>query len=138
MALRRFLANMTTTTSATLLQTVASAISFPSSIQARDQAPSFTDEATEHAVVEAGRVLAKGGLVAFPTETVYGLGANALSGESVEGIFKAKGQSRGRGGAGRRSHRPLRPDLRRVLSPYVCLVRCQGPLRLTPNVLSHV
>src|ERR1044071_1110285 len=33
-----------------------------------------------------------GGLVAFPTETVYGLGANALSAEAVERIFAAKGR----------------------------------------------
>lgn len=34
----------------------------------------------------------RGGLVAFPTETVYGLGANALDGRAVEGIFQAKGR----------------------------------------------
>lgn len=34
----------------------------------------------------------KGGTVVFPTETVYGLGANALSGEAVKGIFTAKGR----------------------------------------------
>jgi L-threonylcarbamoyladenylate synthase len=39
---------------------------------------------------EAGRVLAAGGLVAFPTETVYGLGADAMSEEAVAGIFRAK------------------------------------------------
>ena len=33
------------------------------------------------AILEAGRILSRGGLVAFPTETVYGLGANALDGE---------------------------------------------------------
>lgn len=42
------------------------------------------------AMAEAGRVLAAGGLVAFPTETVYGLGANALSAAAVAGIFTAK------------------------------------------------
>ncbi len=36
--------------------------------------------------------LAKGGLVAFPTETVYGLGANALSDDAVKKIFAAKGR----------------------------------------------
>ncbi|MEG6617449.1 L-threonylcarbamoyladenylate synthase [Peptococcaceae bacterium 1198_IL3148] len=44
------------------------------------------------AIKEAGQVLRQGGLVAFPTETVYGLGANALNGPAVEGIFKAKGR----------------------------------------------
>ena len=40
----------------------------------------------------AGRVLREGGLVAFPTETVYGLGANALQERAVLEIFKAKGR----------------------------------------------
>jgi len=38
----------------------------------------------------AAEVLKKGGLVAFPTETVYGLGANALDGKAVLRIFDAK------------------------------------------------
>lgn len=37
-------------------------------------------------------ILRKGGLVAFPTETVYGLGANALNEDAVKNIFKAKGR----------------------------------------------
>jgi len=41
---------------------------------------------------EAAEVLKKGGLVAFPTETVYGLGANALDQEAVAKIFEAKGR----------------------------------------------
>ncbi len=40
----------------------------------------------------AAEVLARGGLVAFPTETVYGLGADATSAAAVERIFKAKGR----------------------------------------------
>ena len=38
----------------------------------------------------AASILKKGGLVAFPTETVYGLGANALDSSAVGNIFKAK------------------------------------------------
>ena len=38
------------------------------------------------------KVIRKGGLVAFPTETVYGLGANALDSEAVKKIFIAKGR----------------------------------------------
>lgn len=41
-------------------------------------------------LAHAGKVLREGGLVAFPTETVYGLGANALSERAVLQIFKAK------------------------------------------------
>jgi L-threonylcarbamoyladenylate synthase len=42
------------------------------------------------ALLEAARILRGGGLVAFPTETVYGLGANALDTHAVEKIFAAK------------------------------------------------
>lgn len=41
---------------------------------------------------EAAEILVKGGLVAFPTETVYGLGANALDPEAVAKIYEAKGR----------------------------------------------
>jgi len=37
-------------------------------------------------------VVKQGGLIAFPTETVYGLGANALEGRAVAGIFSTKGR----------------------------------------------
>ncbi|ASJ00161.1 L-threonylcarbamoyladenylate synthase [Thermococcus gorgonarius] len=40
----------------------------------------------------AARILKKGGLVAFPTETVYGLGADALNESAVRRIFEAKGR----------------------------------------------
>ena len=40
----------------------------------------------------AAKVLREGGTVAFPTETVYGLGANALDGIAVSKIFEAKGR----------------------------------------------
>jgi L-threonylcarbamoyladenylate synthase len=44
------------------------------------------------AVREAASLLARGGLVAFPTETVYGLGADALNAGAVERIFEVKGR----------------------------------------------
>ena len=43
-------------------------------------------------LAEAAEILRKGGLVAFPTETVYGLGANALNGDAAEKIYAAKGR----------------------------------------------
>ncbi len=46
----------------------------------------------ESAVAEGGALLRAGGLVAFPTETVYGLGANALSADAVRRIYTAKGR----------------------------------------------
>lgn len=49
----------------------------------------------DHQDVAAGaRALAAGGLVAFPTETVYGLGADALDPQAVAAIFRAKGRPR--------------------------------------------
>jgi L-threonylcarbamoyladenylate synthase len=42
--------------------------------------------------MEAGEILRNGGLVAFPTETVYGLGANALDAGSCAKIYAAKGR----------------------------------------------
>ena len=41
-------------------------------------------------LARAGEIIRKGGLVAFPTETVYGLGANALDARAVDRIFEAK------------------------------------------------
>jgi L-threonylcarbamoyladenylate synthase len=43
-------------------------------------------------MAEGGRILRSGGLVAFPTETVYGLGANALDDRAVREIYRAKGR----------------------------------------------
>jgi L-threonylcarbamoyladenylate synthase len=44
------------------------------------------------AVADAARVLAAGGLVAFPTETVYGLGADATNGPAIARLYEAKGR----------------------------------------------
>jgi len=46
----------------------------------------------ENQVQEAARIIQAGGLVGFPTETVYGLGANGLDPEAVARIFVAKGR----------------------------------------------
>ena len=43
-------------------------------------------------IEKAGEILKKGGLVAFPTETVYGLGANALDEKAAAKIYAAKGR----------------------------------------------
>src|SRR5947209_9183611 len=51
--------------------------------------PSNPDPA---AIARAAELLRAGGLVAFPTETVYGLGANALDAAAVRRIFAAKGR----------------------------------------------
>jgi L-threonylcarbamoyladenylate synthase len=48
--------------------------------------------ADEKGIAEAAAILRAGGLVAFPTETVYGLGADATNGEAVARIYAAKGR----------------------------------------------
>ena len=53
-------------------------------VNSRDPEPEIIDR--------AAKVLAQGGLVAFPTETVYGLGARAFDSAAVAGIFAAKGR----------------------------------------------
>ncbi len=50
---------------------------------------------TAAAVERAAEVIRQGGLVAFPTETVYGLGARADQGAAVRAIFAAKGRPAG-------------------------------------------
>ncbi|MCM1120165.1 MAG: L-threonylcarbamoyladenylate synthase [bacterium] len=86
----------------------------------------------EQALREAGEVLRRGGLVAFPTETVYGLGGDALNPESSRKIYAAKG---------RPSDNPLivhiaRMDdldniVRRVPQEAVCLAEAFWPGPLT-------
>lgn len=49
-------------------------------------------EEDEEKIEEAAQFIKNGGTVVFPTETVYGLGADALNPEAVEKIFKAKGR----------------------------------------------
>jgi L-threonylcarbamoyladenylate synthase len=46
----------------------------------------------ENQIIEAAKIIQEGGLVAFPTETVYGLGANALDADAVAKIYEAKGR----------------------------------------------
>src|SRR5690348_14936085 len=56
------------------------------------QAASRIRRADEAAIADAARILRNGGLVAFPTETVYGLGADATNGHAVARVFEAKGR----------------------------------------------
>ena len=51
-----------------------------------------TNELEKEAIRQAGEILEDGGLVAFPTETVYGLGANALDEEAARKTYEAKGR----------------------------------------------
>ena len=49
-------------------------------------------KAIDDKIFSAAKILREGGLLAIPTETVYGLGANALDAEAVRRIFEAKGR----------------------------------------------
>lgn len=49
-------------------------------------------EANEENIIQAAALIKSGKLVAFPTETVYGLGANVYDAHAVAGIFAAKGR----------------------------------------------
>ena len=46
----------------------------------------------DNEIAEAGEILRNGGLVAFPTETVYGLGASAFDSDAAKKIYDAKGR----------------------------------------------
>src|SRR5256885_12045479 len=77
---------------------------------------------TAATVADAAAVLRAGGLVAFPTETVYGLGANALDAAAVARIFEAKG---------RPAHNPLIVHLAETTeAPRVCGAWPEGAARL--------
>ena len=52
--------------------------------------PALTSEQTAKAVRQALDVLANGGLVVFPTDTVYGLAASAFSARGIDQLFQAK------------------------------------------------
>lgn len=49
-------------------------------------------KADKNNVIKGAEIIKNGGLVAFPTETVYGLGANIFNPKAVAGIFEAKGR----------------------------------------------
>lgn len=52
----------------------------------------ISPEQQKEALRRAGEIIRAGGLVAFPTETVYGLGADALNAEAAARIYEAKGR----------------------------------------------
>jgi len=52
----------------------------------------FENRIDMESIARGAEILKQGGVVAFPTETVYGLGADALNKEAVKKIFEAKGR----------------------------------------------
>ncbi|NPV69739.1 MAG: threonylcarbamoyl-AMP synthase [Firmicutes bacterium] len=71
----------------------------------------------ERVLARAAAILAEGGLVAFPTETVYGLGADATSDRAVARIFEAKGRPQDNPLIVHVSTRDAVPRLAREISP---------------------
>ncbi|MCX7223685.1 MAG: L-threonylcarbamoyladenylate synthase, partial [Burkholderiales bacterium] len=61
-------------------------------VQLNSQTVSGQVFASDAQIDRAVKVLSEGGLVAFPTETVYGLGADAESVDAVNSIYRAKGR----------------------------------------------
>jgi len=54
-------------------------------------------EKVDEQVEEAKKVIEKGGIVVFPTETAYGIAADATSSEAVEKVYEAKNRPRSKG-----------------------------------------
>ena len=52
----------------------------------------FVSNCTADSLAQAAQLLKDGGLVALPTETVYGLGADATNADAVARIYKVKGR----------------------------------------------
>ncbi len=85
------------------------------------------------AIRAAAATLAAGGLVAFPTETVYGLGADALNAAAVDRIFEAKGRPADNPIIVHIADESALPDLVTVVpsTARVLMARCwPGPLTL--------
>ena len=70
-----------------LLQAAAGKEEFMKTLVIKESDPDFAQE-----MEQAAQVIKDGGLVAFPTETVYGLGGNALDAEASAKIYAAKGR----------------------------------------------
>ena len=91
--------------------------------------PTHTPELFASAVKQAVNLLRAGDLVALPTETVYGLAANALESRAVERIFQVKG---------RPSHNPIIVHVASLAMARECAL--QWPLqadKLAPVPGSH-
>lgn len=58
------------------------------------RSPAVLEASDSSAIAQAARIIREGGLVAFPTETVYGLGADAENAEAVARIFEVKARPR--------------------------------------------
>ena len=93
----------------------------------------MTIRLTDKDVAEAARLLRAGALVAFPTETVYGLGGDATNEHAVAAIFAAKGTA-----ALQSAHRPCRRrGRRRTLAVFDARARTLAA-RFWPGPLSLV
>jgi L-threonylcarbamoyladenylate synthase len=100
--------------------------------------PTHPDRPTERLsanpkdIARAAEILRNGGTVAFPTETVYGLGANALDPDAVERIFLAKGRPHWDPLIVHISNRAMLDEIALVSANAECLIEAfwPGPLTL--------
>ena len=81
----------------------------------------------EALIARAGAILKAGGLVAFPTETVYGLGGNALDADASRKIYAAKG---------RPSDNPLIVHIARLDALYPLIAETDIPAAVSKEVLA--
>ena len=94
----------------------------------------------EDKIGAAAKILRDGGLVGIPTETVYGLGANALDGAAVPRIFEAKGRPQDNPLILHVHRRPVAdPLLRRRAAPGLCAGPevLAGPPDHDPEAAAH-
>ncbi|AIQ32760.1 translation factor [Paenibacillus sp. FSL P4-0081] len=77
---------------ATLYWSLTSGITGPGPAAGQDMLSVPSAESDREAIAAAAAMLRSGGTVAFPTETVYGLGADARNTPAVEAVFAAKGR----------------------------------------------
>ncbi|KAL5507789.1 hypothetical protein ACEPAH_5407 [Sanghuangporus vaninii] len=83
---------MASKSSVQVLQCDLSSISFPSTLESSGLPEVSSTRTLDALKIAAQRLVQLEDVVAFPTETVYGLGANALSSTAVSRIFSAKGR----------------------------------------------
>jgi L-threonylcarbamoyladenylate synthase len=87
---------------------------------------SIAGQEADRLISEAAAVLAAGGLVAFPTETVYGLGASALNAAAAQRVYEVKG---------RPSDNPMIVHIA-ALSQVFAVAEADGPLEGTVRSLA--
>lgn len=82
-------------------------------------------------IMSAAKVIKKGGIVVFPTETVYGIGANALDGNAARKIFEIKGRPADNPLVVHVSSMKMAEKIAKIPSKYIDSLRMVWPAPLT-------